>query len=91
MTVASQVLGAMLILMSETLLFTVTSEGMEPVKNIGWWCLFCPTRGLQKPPTFFFCDDSCSFSSSSPSSSSSSSSLVSFLSFYLGLSFSFGA
>lgn len=34
-TVASQVLGAMLMLMSETLLFTVTREGMEPVKNIG--------------------------------------------------------
>lgn len=38
MTVASQALGATLILMSETLLFTVTKEGMEPVKNI-WWCI----------------------------------------------------
>jgi hypothetical protein len=38
MTVASQVLGATVMLMSETLLFTVTKEGMDPLKNIwrGW-------------------------------------------------------
>lgn len=45
MTVASQALGATLILMSETLLFTVTKEGMEPVKNI-WWCISRTTRPL---------------------------------------------